>query len=170
MDNKVSPRIDYPSFTGSVNYTKGLMKNACEYLTNAELTGESRKEIIQFINTIRAIYKDQTSNVLTLERKAIPRNKGIFSQLADGDMFVLTYGNQYKSSTRVGEDVQRGAFWEVLKFGRNHFGEDMLNEPIKDIKEFELYRMKLASLRVQQANIQKNIDLLTKNVLSFLIK
>ena len=157
------------SFAGSVDMTKNGMKKAMTYFSSADMSSETQKEIVQFLNTIRAVYRDRTANVLSLENKHVTQLHDIPSVLADGDMFVLRYG-KYESSYRSNNDSNRGAFWEIIKFGKKYFGENVINRPVENLKELNNIRQRLASFRVQQVNIQNNIDILQKSLYSFLIK
>ncbi|MBO6181842.1 hypothetical protein J6O86_09175 [bacterium] len=147
-----------PNFNGVIKNTDLFKNYALEYAKGIKAGDNDWAKLKMFINTIKEIKNDGTSNEFVLDKIGAPQKQ----------LWQIKYGNYNKqdeffhseiyNKKSFGHDaLSSDAFQKVINFGKEHFGLGKLNMPIQEFLPAEPC-LKRASMLERKAKLERNRD------------
>ena len=147
-----------PNFNGVINKTDLFKNYALEYAKGIKAGDNDWIKLKMFINTIKEIKNDGTTNEFVLDKIGAPQKQ----------LWQIKYGNYNKqdeffnseiyNKKSFGHDVQSSdAFQKVINFGKEYFGLAKLSTPITEFSPAEQH-LKKASMLERKAKLERNRD------------
>jgi hypothetical protein len=147
-----------PNFNGVIKNTDLFKNYALEYAKGIKAGDNDWVKLKMFINTIKEIKIDGTSNEFVLDKIGAPQKQ----------LWQIKYGNYNKQDDFFNSDIYNkksygnaalssDAFQKVINFGKEYFGLAKLNTPIKEFLPAEPC-LKRASMLERKAKLERNRD------------
>ena len=144
-----------PHFNGTIKDTPLLKNYAIEYAKNIKISDSDWPKLKIFINTLRAIKKDNTTDEFIID--TIKTSKGRQWFLKYGDYLKkdeIYPGLQY--SSLYGYNIHKeDVFRKVVDFGKEHFGYRIISKPIEEFMPANKY-LKNANKFLSASRLDKN--------------
>ena len=147
-----------PQFTGTIKQTELFKNYALEYARGIKVGDEDWSKLKMFINTIRAVKNDQTSDEFVIDKIGSANRQLWYIKYGD----YLNQNEYYRSDIynqkTYGKDaLAREVFKKVIQFGKEHFGLGILSKPIEEFSPANVF-LKRANNYANKSRIAKDRD------------
>ena len=129
-----------PNFRGSIKNTDLFRNYALEYAKGIKIGDDDWTKLKMFINTVKAVKKDGTSNELIIDKIGS----------ANKQLWQIKYGSYnrqdehfkseiYNNKGYGQDELARDAFTRIIQFGKEHFGLAELTKPVEEFSPANVF-------------------------------
>jgi len=151
-----------PKFCGVIKNTDLFRNCALEYAKGIKVGDDDWTKLKMFINTVKAIKNDGTSNEFIINKIGSPQKQ----------LWNIKYGSYIKQDEYFKSDIFNGkeygyevlrkeAFKKIIEFGKEHFGLKELSKPIDEFLPAKIY-LKRANNFANKSKAEKSRDISTR--------